>query len=117
MTLIELVPGMPHLRRLRMATNLGCVPPEVDLAVAEEGSDDGDLIYFKTFDLLAAYKPEDYLADGPLKVGEFASFVTYSSGMSTEVKSFEKRSTMLVSLWTINRLKPNFSMIRRVLSL
>ena len=53
----------------------------------------------------------------PAGVLMFASFVTYSSGMSTEVKSFEKRSTMLVSLWTINRLKPIFSMILRVRSL
>jgi hypothetical protein len=62
-TSLELVSGMPHLRRVRTATNLGPTPKQALFQVCAENADAEQLLYFKPA-IVAVRDPRDLLRPG-----------------------------------------------------
>src|SRR5262249_25632716 len=61
---LELVAGQPNLRRIRTATNLATPPKPALFEVCKPEAPEGELLYFKPFDPIAAYSPTALLAPG-----------------------------------------------------
>jgi hypothetical protein len=62
-TSLELVGGMPHLRRVRTATNLGPTPKPAMFQVCAENADAEELLYFKPA-IVTVRDPRDFLKPG-----------------------------------------------------
>lgn len=63
-TSLELVSGMPHLRRVRTATNLGPAPRPALFAVCGEETAAEELLFFRPAEDPEDRDPRDYLAPG-----------------------------------------------------
>jgi hypothetical protein len=61
---LELVPGMPHLRRIRTLTNLGRAPRPALYEVCAPEADAEELVYWRPADPGLDEQPEDYLTAG-----------------------------------------------------
>jgi hypothetical protein len=61
---LEIVEGMPHVRRLRTKTNLGPTPRSVLFEVASSDGADDDLLYFKLTADAPTLDPHDYITPG-----------------------------------------------------
>lgn len=61
---VELVSGLPHMRRIRTQTNLDRSPPEALFTVCSKESSGDELLFFRPSDPVADYSPNDYLQPG-----------------------------------------------------